>query len=270
VPGRLLGFFDAGFQPQTRVYYIAGYVGTPDHWKVFNRKWRAFLRRNNLPHFHMTDYIAGKNRYYRDWTAAKRSAVMDRILALAVESDRFGSGRFGMAAALRLDDYERLSAEDKDLIPDLYGICLTACLSKTARLLHNYGLTTAEIDYVFEAGDRGQGRVRVALEELFAKPATRKHYSFRSLTFAGKGDFPGLQLADVLAWETGRYVPLALGEAAPRTLREPFRKLLVGNRHHGVLFDYASLSDMAERERERLTTAATIRAPRPGTPSASP
>lgn len=103
----------------------------------------------------MTDYMAGKNRHNRGWTPAKRSAVMDRILALAVESVRLG-----MAAALWLDDYERLSAEDKKLIPDPYGICLTASLSKTARLLHGSGITTTEIDYVFEAGDPGQGRVR--------------------------------------------------------------------------------------------------------------
>lgn len=168
----LQGYFDAGFQPQTHVYYVAGYGGFLGHWKIFNRKWRAFLRRNNLVHFHMTDFMAGKNRHYRDWSDAKRSAVMERIVALAVESVRLG-----MAAALRLDDYERLSVEDKKLVPDPYGICLTACLSKTARLLHRSGITTAEIAYVFETGDRGQGRARVALEELFAKPAKRNQYA---------------------------------------------------------------------------------------------
>src|SRR6185503_206899 len=133
-PPPLRGYFDAGFQSKTRVHYVAGYVGTPDHWKAFNRKWRALLRRNNLPHFHMTDYMAGKNRYYRDWSAAKRNAVMERILSLAVESDHpSGARRFGIAAALSLDDYERLSAEDRKLIPEPYGICLTACLSKAAR-----------------------------------------------------------------------------------------------------------------------------------------
>lgn len=262
-PPPLRGYFDAGFREQTRVHYVAGYVGFPDHWKEFNRKWRAFLRRNGLPYFHMTDYAAGKNCYYRDWTPAKRSAVMDRIVALAVES-----ARVGMAAALSLDDYDRLTAADRKLIPDPYGICLTTCLAKTARLLHDSDIRTAEIDYVFEAGDRGQGRVRNALEEIFANPVTRRQYAFRSLSFAKKGEFPGLELADVLAWETGRYVPLALGESKSFTLREPFRKLLLGNRHHGVLFDYASLSDMAARERKRIATAATSRAPRRGTPSA--
>ncbi len=250
----LRAYFDAGFQPQTRVYYVAGYVGFPDHWTVFNRKWRAFLRRNGLPYFHMTDYVAGKNRYYRNWSDPKRIAVMERIVALAAEAVRLG-----MAAALHLDDYDRMSAEDQKLIPEPYGLCLTACIAKTARLLHRSGITT-EIDYVFESGDAGQGRTRVALEELFANSAKKKQCALHSLTFEPKARFPGLQLADVLAWETGRYVPLALGwKSSP--LRKSFRGLLVSNQHSGVLFDFDNLSQMAARERKR-------RAPRRGSPSA--
>jgi len=81
-----------------------------------------------------------------------------------------------MAAAVRLDDYDRLSPEDKKVLPEPYGLCLTACVAKTARLLHQEDIRT-EIDYIFEEGDAGQGRTRVALGELFANPATRKKYA---------------------------------------------------------------------------------------------
>lgn len=259
----LRAYFDAGLQEKTRVYYVAGYVGFPDDWKVFDRKWRAFLRRNNLPHFHMTDYVA-RVEHYKGWSDSLRLAIMQRIVALVA-----GSVRLGVAMALLLDDYDRLSAEDKKLIPDTYGLCLTACVAKTARLLHDSGIRTAEIDYVFESGDAGQGRTRVALEELFANPATRKQYALRSLTFEPKASFPGLQLADVLAWETGRYVPRALGwESSP--LRKSFRGLLENNQHSGGVIDYAFLSNLVARERERRAAAATSRVPGRGSPSASP
>lgn len=201
----LQAYFDAGLQPKTHVYYVAGYVGFPEDWKVFDRKWRALLRRNSLPYFHMTDYEAGKNRYYRDWSKPKRIAVMERIVALASNA-----ARLGIAATMLLGDYERLSADDrKALPPDPYGLCLTACIGRTARLLHDRGMTGG-IDYVFESGDARQGTTKRHLEELFASPANRKKFAFNSLNFAPKAKCPGLQLADILAYETGRIVPRAL------------------------------------------------------------
>lgn len=59
-----MAYFDAG--RQRNVFCIAGYVGCSNDWTVFNRKWRAMLRENDLPHFHMTDYVARQDRY-KDW-----------------------------------------------------------------------------------------------------------------------------------------------------------------------------------------------------------
>jgi hypothetical protein len=135
----LRAYFDAGtkYKPR-RVFYIAGYVGFSADWTVFDRKWRAFLRENELPHFHMTDYVA-RTGYYKGWPEKKRLAVMKRIVALASET-----ARLGMAATLLPDDYDRLPEEDRDLLPDPYGLCLIACLAKTARTLHR------EVDEKFE------------------------------------------------------------------------------------------------------------------------
>jgi hypothetical protein len=235
----LRAYFDAGLQPKTRVYYIAGYVGFPDDWKIFDRKWRALLRQNDLPHFHMTDYEAGKNRLYREWSPSRRLAVMDRIVTLA-SNER----RLGIATALLLADYDRLSEDERRALPpDVYGLCLTACIGRTAGLLHDRGMI-GPIDYIFESGDAGQGTTKRHLEELFAIPANRKKYVYNSLDFAPKAKFPGLQLADILAWETGRFVPRAL-EWVTSPERQSFRALLEGNEYHSMLFDYDELRRLA-------------------------
>lgn len=69
----LRAYFDAGlkFRPR-RVFYIAGYVGFRADWTLFNRKWRDLLRRNDLPYFHMTDYVA-RQGCYKGWSEAQRS-----------------------------------------------------------------------------------------------------------------------------------------------------------------------------------------------------
>lgn len=113
--------------------------------------------------------------------------------------------RIGMGATLLPDDYEALSQSDRDILPDPYALCLTSCIAKTARTLHRAGMTEP-VDYVFESGDAGQGTTKLILEELFANPIKLKRFAFRSLSFEPKAKFPGLQLADIFAWEAGRYV----------------------------------------------------------------
>jgi len=111
------------------------------------------LRRNDLPYFHMTDFVA-RSGFYKGWPEEKRLAVMKRIVTL--ESNAI---RLGVAATLLPDDYERLSERDRKLIPDPYGLCLTACIAETARLLQRQGVTDS-VAYVFESGDPGQGATK--------------------------------------------------------------------------------------------------------------
>jgi hypothetical protein len=107
----LRAYFDAGLKmKQPRVFYVAGYVGRHDGWTLFNRKWRDLLRRNDLPYFHMTDYVA-KQGPYKGWSADKRTAVMKRDARLGDHSNR----------------------DDRDILPDPYALCLTSCIAKTAR-----------------------------------------------------------------------------------------------------------------------------------------
>jgi len=238
----LRAYFDAGFKSKPRrVFYVAGYVGFPNDWLRFNRKWRELLRRNNLPYFHMTDFVA-RTGFYKGWPEERRLAVMKRIVTLGSNAVRLG-----VAATLLPDDYERLSESDRKLIPNPYGLCLSACIAKTARLLQRQGVTDP-VAYVFESGDPGQGTTKLALEELLANPAKRKAYAFHSLTYADKAEAMGLQLADVFAFETGRYVPHALGWESSE-VRKSFQALQAGNSHYAMLFDFEELSKIAAKRR---------------------
>ena len=205
---------------------------------ALNRKWRELLRQNDLPYFRMTDFVA-RTGPYKGWSEPKRLAVMKRIVVLA--SNAF---RLRMAATLLRDDYDRLPVEDKGRIPSPYGLCLSACIARTAALFREHGIAEP-VDYVFESGDAGQGTVKKTLEEVFRDPAARVKYAFGSLKFAGKTDFPALQLADVLAYETGRYVPFVLGwDTSP--VRKCFQAMLDdGNPYASMLFNFEELSNIA-------------------------
>ena len=237
----LVAYFDAGlrFKPQ-RIFYIAGYVGRASQWRIFNRKWRKLLCENDLLFFRMADFVARVGPY-EGWSDPKRLAVMKRIVALGSDGSRLR-----VAATLLPDDYDRLPDEDRARIPDQYGLCLTACVGRIAAIFRAQGIKEP-VDYVFESGDDGQGTVKARLEEIFRSRASRTKYAFGSLNFAGKTDFPALQLADILAYETGRFVPVVLGwDTSP--VRQCFQAMLDdGNPYASMLFDLEELSKLARR-----------------------
>jgi len=189
----------------------------------------------------MADFVARVGPY-TDWSEAKRLAVMKRIVTLASDASRLR-----MAATLLPDDYDRLPIEDKARIPDPYGLCLSACVARTAALFRQHDFKES-VDYVFESGDDGQGTVKEKLEEIFRDPVARTKYAFGSLSFAGKTDFPALQLADVLAYETGRFVPHVLGwDTSP--VRKCFQAMLDdGNPYASMLFNFEELSNIARHQ----------------------
>src|SRR5689334_12941789 len=101
------------------------------------------------------DRLRGSARSLQGRSEAKRLAVMRRIVALASETTRIGMG-----ATLLPDHYERLSQNDRELLPDSYGLCVTACIAKTARTLQRARIAE-HVDYVFESGDAGQGTTKL-------------------------------------------------------------------------------------------------------------
>lgn len=180
--------------------YIGGYLGRVQDWIRFNRNWRSFLRDNNLKFFHMAQYVARKG-YYLGWSDDRRLAVIKRAIALIA-----GTARFGVSTGVLLDEDESFDEADQRLLGSSYSLCVGGCVATTARVLHNAGVKE-NVAYVFELGDLGQGKVRVAFDELFAQTGFTKKYSILSVNFEDKLRFqdskqqtfwPGK--AGVLSW----------------------------------------------------------------------
>jgi hypothetical protein len=240
----LRAYFDGGTrQKAPRVAYIGGYLGRVQDWIRFNTKWRAFLRNNDLEVFHMAQYVARKGPYL-GWSDARRLAVIRRALALIT-----GTAKFGVSTAVLLDDYESFGKTAQQLLGSPYSLCVGGCVAKTARVLHDAGVKE-DVAYVFELGDLGQGKVRVAFEELFRQPGFMKRYGILSVNFEDKRRLPGLQTADILAWESGRHVMDSLN-AEDVPMRKSLEVLVNAIPHYGRVLRRDDLERMAERRRKK-------------------
>lgn len=248
----LRAYLDAGYtQNETRVYYVGGYLSRWDRWVQFNKKWRAFLSKNDLPYFRTADYESRKG-LYKGWSIKERLAVIERVTFLIKETVDLG-----MAAAITLPDYEALTDADRRLIGDAYGICASACIAKVARALRQSGVEEP-VEYIFELGDTGQARVASALAKLFADERRRKRFLFRSVSFEGKRDWPGLQIADFMAYETGKHVPRKIGLES-RPMRKCLESVLSKVPCYGVLFDANELSKMIAKRKALKSMTDTSR-----------
>ena len=241
----LRAYFDAGETSRGhRNYYMGGYVAPENSWVTFNRTWRRLLRDNDLEFFHMTDYVARQGRY-KAWSESQRLGVMKRIVTYIGRT-----ATLGVSAAVSMADYAALTPESKKLIGTPYSICAGACVGRVARRLRDLGINQ-RVAYVFELGDAGQGAVKNGMANVFSDPRHRERYLVQCYDFKSKRtNALGLQAADVLAFETGRFVPRAIRGDTSQALRKSFEALLVGVRHSGVLFAAKELDGLVKANRD--------------------
>ncbi len=69
------------------------------------------------------------------------------------------------------------------------------------------------VQYVFEKGDEYSGELVKEINAMHTR-SSRMRELVLSVELADKRVFPGLQAADILAFETSRYVPIDLGLCA--------------------------------------------------------
>lgn len=214
---------------------LAGYVSAVEKWVKFNRLWRKKLRKAEVgDHFHMTDFNAGKD-VYSNWSKKRRDALIGRLLYL-IE----GTAIFGISAAIVRKDYAALSPDERKRLGSLYSLCATKVLSLAARWAKQVG-ASAPIAYVFERGDEGSGQFDETIHRLLRKsPKLAAELRLGTLSFGDKRDWPGLQAADILAFESCRHLPRVIG-LDPQAERDVMFALRSRIKHRSFYLDAAGL-----------------------------
>ncbi len=184
-------------------------------WQVFNERWSSALRDCGAPFLHMKDF-AGSRGPYRGWTESHRR----KLLAACLETlDGLKIQMF--AAVMRGADFFALSKEEQDAFSDPYLCVFQECL-------HGIGLG-GYLEPIFEKIDvvySRQDEFKTKFEVMFLqwKYLTQDGPSLGTLTFRDMRECPGLQLADLVAYEMFHYYHLR--ETRPDLgQRFPFRQL---------------------------------------------
>jgi len=209
----LAGYFDAsGADKVQKVFGLAGYVAKVDKWVSFDTEWKKALIEFNLPYFHLTDFINGKDRYYRDMVERDKNRLLDRLLRVIRLHCTHPIGAF-----FSKQDHDKAHAKvvPKGQRVAYYSTAANLCLVGMSNMA-NRCKYQEPIELVLDRGDLDRGQFHQAYRRVERKPQfaeLRKSFHLGGFDFKNKSEFTPLQAADMFAytgccWHPGAVAPL--------------------------------------------------------------
>lgn len=218
------GYFDesGSFEEEPGVFCISGYFIEAEQARLMDAAWRDVLREHHIPFFHMVDCAHGAEAF-EDMEVQERIEIATKLIALIKKHTVSGF------SALAYAKHFHLSPK----YPDEYSACVDSCIVGLESFLDLHRLDSKNTAYFFESGHKNKGlayqHVAKKIEQLGA-----------SITFAGKEQVPLLQAADILAWQSTKYVKDRMSGA--RGPRKDFLSLM--EHRHSLLYQTVQNGEM--------------------------
>jgi hypothetical protein len=220
--GILTAYFDdSGTADENRVAVVAGYVSSVTEWERFSTEWRCALDEEDVKVMRRSDLenFQGEFSEHRGWNANRRSAFVRRLQEIIKRLTRTAVG-----TALIKADFETVMPDSiKKWFGGAYGWCAHECIVHVSKWADRCDHADP-IDWVFEAGTRGEGRIAEMFAQLRANPAWCAKYRIGNLAFSDKNTVP-LQSADVLAYEVFKQVENQILDQGNRPVRRSLQYL---------------------------------------------
>ncbi len=194
-----IAYFDeSGIDGAHGITLISGVVARLDDWPRINSEWQECIRQDDVPCFH---YYECKNQTgaYAGWDWYRRCTPHLDRLAKIVSANAIG----GITAAF-LGNWTEATVDRPDLcerFPSVYSFCFEMMVKKLRDEMNHCG--QADIVLVFAKQREYERRAIDVWEWHRARDAWPE---IKDVRYAEPADTPGIQMADMLAWETRRHL----------------------------------------------------------------
>ena len=190
---------DSGTHKGGTVCVLAGYLSTAENWVHFENDWRKALREYpSVPYFKMGANYHG-DKPFDGWSKERRAKKLDRMIEAF---SRFGESHVELSSCIDWDTYNLLSDRVKSVFPHPFHVCFHGIVSLALDWIRTQG-ERVRVSFVF---DHQSNQERLAVESFYKVqdqfPGLRG--SMLSCCFANDVYTPGLQLADLIAWQIRR------------------------------------------------------------------
>lgn len=231
-------FDESGSHDGSPVLCVAGYLIPEERRQEFNAKWIETLESKGLTHFHMVDCAHGNGEFAK-LEKSERIEVQTKLIELIKDSSARGIGAMIVASV-----YKHLMPFHPNM-GSAYNYCIWHCLEATRLWIEELG-SAVEIDYHFERGHQSDSEADRIMTFAFAAPAGRKPFGYASHAFVDKRAIPGVQAADLLAWQMCTDWKHGM-EGQPR--RKDFAHLISDKKHRVCIIDAKRIRYHVDRMR---------------------
>lgn len=164
-------------------------------WPIFDERWKSALREGGAPYLHMREF-AHRVEAFKGWSEPQRRKLMARC----VEALN-GLEIIITAAVLRTSDYHLLTPEQQRDFVDPLFCCFHECLN--ALDLDGYRFQDGQTKIFYSRQDEYSANMKRLFR--FLKERTGLAQRLNTLEFRDMRTSPGLQLADLVAYELRHY-----------------------------------------------------------------
>jgi hypothetical protein len=199
---------DSGSDPQSKIFYLGGFISTVERWAAFSKEWDSALALlPPLDYFKMSEAGSFRGQFdrKRGWNSANRD---DRLVTFARIINKYAMLR--VSASIRHDLFDKyllsLPAIERNLAVDEPYITLAMHLISGATLFaYNKGIREP-IDFIFDeqAGFKEEVRERwPAYKRLYQMTAKGRQLApllGSEPLFLDEKERKPLQAADLYAW----------------------------------------------------------------------
>lgn len=191
----LKGYFDDSgkwLDPAETVVVVAGAIADLDQWEIFDQKWKLVLKEFQVSELHMKNFAHFRGEY-KGWDEPKRQNFIRQLLELAITYIRKPLG-----ALLPKDQFEELPQQIKEKwLGDPYIVCLWDTVGRSVDVAAE--LYNQDLEIVCDVQPKLQGKGEKVYHAC--KKYLLNRQRLKGFAFASSKDFPGLQLADLIAYE---------------------------------------------------------------------
>lgn len=186
-------FDESGTHDDSPVMAVAGYLFSAENAAFFADRWTAILAQKEIPFFHMVDCAHG-NKEFANLSLTERIELAQKLIELIkAQTER------GIGAIMPARMYEELMPHHPNM-GGAYNYCLWNCL-EGVRLWREEKGYAGDVAYFFESGHKSQSEANRIMSQAFCDPEKGRPFGYSAHAFVDKRKFPGVQAADILAWQ---------------------------------------------------------------------
>jgi hypothetical protein len=205
-------FDDSGTSLDNEIAVVAGYIGSTKQWENFCLRWAGLLSEYKVTRLHRAELESYQGDFI-NWNEQLRIEFVKKAQRIIKDCTYCGVG-----IALVKSDFEEVLS--KDIRASKFGMagwCATGCLAAIWRWCEERN-HREPIQFVFEAGTLGQGKVNSIFEVLYRNRDLPQNSLIGGWSFQSKNVLP-LQAADTVAYEFYRFLKNELIDDPKRPLR---------------------------------------------------